>query len=214
MPRPRPRTTLSSSPAAGGCTVPQLPPAPRVVPLTGSGATLPPRRTWPGAVDPAGVADRLVLALHWPGAAMVGAREWRLVARTPGFDAWLIAWPAGGQVALHDHGTSAGAISVLEGELTETIPWRDDAGRLCLARRPLHAGPTTGFAPGHVHDVTNESAGHALSLHVYSPPLTSMTRYEVTRNALVAGEVCWTADGSGEPAPERVHAVSAERATP
>jgi Cysteine dioxygenase type I len=214
MPRPRPATTLSTPPTAGGCTVPQPPPAPRVVPLVGTSAAAVAHRPGRAAVDPAVVADRLAPALHWPGAAAVREREWRLVARTPDFDAWLIAWPAGGRVALHDHGISAGAISVIEGTLTETIPWRDDAGRLCLARRAVHGHDTTGFAPGHVHDVTNESAHHALSLHVYSPPLISMTHYDVTGNALVAREVCWTADGSGEPRLEHGGAVSSEHATP
>ena len=113
----------------------------------------------------------------------------------PDFDAWLIAWPPGGQVALHDHGASAGAIRVIEGALTEAVPWRDDGGQLCLARRELHGGTTLGFAPGHVHDVTNESGLHALSLHVYSPALTFMTQYDVTADGLVARDVCWSASG-------------------
>ena len=46
--------------------------------------------------------------------------------------------------------------------------------------------------------MTNESAGQALSLHVYSPALTSMTFYEVAGDRLVVREVAWTDDGSGE----------------
>ena len=46
--------------------------------------------------------------------------------------------------------------------------------------------------------MTNESAGQALSLHVYSPALTSMTFYEVAGDRLVVRQVAWTYDGSGE----------------
>jgi predicted metal-dependent enzyme (double-stranded beta helix superfamily) len=143
--------------------------------------------------DPATVARWLAPTLRWPDAGATPERQWKLVARTPRFDAWLIAWPPGGQVALHDHGPSAGAISVIDGALTEAVPWRDAFGRLSLARRELHAGMTMGFAAGHVHDVTNESGRHALSLHVYSPALTYMTRYDLTADGLVAGERSWTA---------------------
>lgn len=124
---------------------------------------------------------------------MVGTREWRLVARAPDFDAWLITWPPGGQVTLHDHGSSTGAITVIDGVLTEAIPRRDDAGRLGLDSRELHGGTTLAFAEGHVHDVTNESGRHALSLHVYSPALTHMTQYDLTPDGLVARGVSWTA---------------------
>jgi hypothetical protein len=153
-------------------------------------------RTGPAvSVDPATVARRLAPALHWPEAALVGEREWRLVASTPDFDAWLIAWPPGGQVALHDHGNSAGAVAVINGVLTEAMPRRDDAGRLCLDTRELLGGTTLGFTQGHVHDVTNESGRHALSLHVYSPALTHMTQYELTPAGVVARGVSWTAAG-------------------
>jgi uncharacterized cupin superfamily protein len=78
------------------------------------------------------------------------------------------------------------------------VPQRDVTGRLSLVRHELHAGSTLGFGAGHVHDVTNESDGHALSLHVYSPALTSMTFYAVAGAQLVVREVAWSDDGSGE----------------
>jgi hypothetical protein len=149
-------------------------------------------------VDPREVASRLAPAVHWPGAVDSGRRQWRLMARTPDFDAWLIAWPSGGKVDLHDHGSSTGAVSVISGALVEAVPWRDDTGRLSLVRHQLQAGTTLRFGADHVHDVTNESALPALSLHVYSPALTSMTFYEVARERLVVREVAWTDDGSGE----------------
>jgi Cysteine dioxygenase type I len=149
-------------------------------------------------INPREVACRLAPAVHWQGALDTHRRSWRLMARTPDFDAWLIAWPKGGKVELHDHGTSTGAVSVISGALVEAVPRRDHAGRFTLARNELQAGTTLGFGAGHIHDVTNESDEHALSLHVYSPALTSMTFYQLTEDELVVRDVAWSADGSGE----------------
>jgi predicted metal-dependent enzyme (double-stranded beta helix superfamily) len=144
------------------------------------------------------VAGRLAPAVRWPGAFDAQRRTWRLVARTPDFDAWLIAWPHGGKVELHDHGRAAGAVRVISGTLVEAVPWRDDTGRLTLVRRELRAGHTRSFPAGHIHDVTNEADGHALSLHVYSPALTSMTFYDVLGDRLSVRGVGWADDGCGE----------------
>ena len=46
--------------------------------------------------------------------------------------------------------------------------------------------------------MTNESDGHALSLHVYSPALTSMTFYDMRGDQLAVRAVGWAVDGSGE----------------
>jgi hypothetical protein len=51
------------------------------------------------------------------------------------------------------------------------------------------AGDVRPFGPRYVHDVQNSSTGAvAVSVHAYSPPLSSMTRYSVTSGGLaVAG---------------------------
>jgi Cysteine dioxygenase type I len=164
-------------------------------------------------IDPREVASRLAPAVHWPGALDTGSRSWRLMARTPDFDAWLIAWPKGGKVELHDHGASTGAVSVISGALVESVPRRDDTGRLSLVSHELQAGATLGFGAGHIHDVTNESDGPALSLHVYSPALTTMTFYEVAQDQLVVRNVTWSDDGSGEGEhPQEAVGIAAEAA--
>jgi len=173
-----------------------VPPAPRRLILEAAGTVTASVRS--PRISPREVAARLAPAVHWPGGLDTQSRSWRLMARTPDFDAWLIAWPKGGKVELHDHGTSTGAVSVISGALVEAVPWRDDAGRLTLVRHELQPGTTLGFGAGHVHDVTNESDEHALSLHVYSPALTSMTFYELTEDELAVRDVAWSADGSGE----------------
>jgi hypothetical protein len=172
-----------------------VPPATRR-PIVAAGTVTPSVRG--PRINPREVARRLAPAVQWPGALETRSRSWRLMARTPDFDAWLIAWPKGGKVELHDHGVSTGAVSVISGALVEAVPRRNDAGRLTLVRHELQAGATLGFGAGHVHDVTNESDEFARSLHVYSPALTSMTFYELTQDRLVVRDVAWSADGSGE----------------
>ena len=53
----------------------------------------------------------------------------------------------------------------------------------------MAAGDVRSFGPHYVHDVQNSSTGSvAVSVHAYSPPLSSMTRYNVTSGGLaVAG---------------------------
>ena len=144
-------------------------------------------------VDPAAVARRLGAVVHWPGAANVRDRSWRLIAQARDFDAWLIAWPCGSTAELHDHGGSRGALHVLSGSLVETVPWPDDGGRVTLERREVHSGATLAFGAGHVHDVQNEAAVPALSVHVYSPPLASMIYYERSGDRLIPREKGWVA---------------------
>jgi hypothetical protein len=49
-----------------------------------------------------------------------------------------------------------------------------------------------------VHDVTNEAGELALSLHVYSPALTTMTFFDLEDDHLVAKGLRWAYDGSEE----------------
>ena len=51
------------------------------------------------------------------------------------------------------------------------------------------AGRARSFGPRHVHEVVNESAAPAVSIHAYSPPLAGMRRYELTRSGLVLAAV-------------------------
>jgi len=102
-------------------------------------------------------------------------------------DVWLISWVPERSTALHDHGGSLGALTVVSGALRETR-WDGAA----LRRRRLGAGDQAAFPLGWVHDVvwapdrdTSAPIGPTLSVHAYSPPLTAMSYYEVThRNTL------------------------------
>jgi predicted metal-dependent enzyme (double-stranded beta helix superfamily) len=94
----------------------------------------------------------------------------RLLA-TNELELWLISWPPGTHTGWHDHGSSAGAFTVLRGNLVElTFPG-------ALQMQPLGVGHARSFGAGHAHDLRNESRTPALSLHAYGPRLATMTRF-------------------------------------
>jgi len=90
---------------------------------------------------------------------------------------WLLGWTAEQEVELHDHGGSAGAFAVAAGELSETYTEHGDRRPLRTAFCP--AGIARAFGPTRIHHVTNRGSEPATSVHVYSPPLTAMSFYEL-----------------------------------
>jgi hypothetical protein len=93
-----------------------------------------------------------------------------------GHEAWLLTWLPGQGTGWHDHGGSAGAFLVVSGQLREDT---------VAGTRRLATGAGRRFGERHVHRVVNDGALPAISLHVYSPALTSMTRYDVVGGSLV-----------------------------
>ena len=102
---------------------------------------------------------------------------------------WLISWLPGQSTGFHDHGGANGAFGVVWGELDEHVVARGAAGPARSsgpAGRRVPAGVVRSFGAHHVHDVRNSSAGAvAVSVHAYSPPLSAMTRYDLTPAGLV-----------------------------
>jgi predicted metal-dependent enzyme (double-stranded beta helix superfamily) len=95
---------------------------------------------------------------------------------TPEVEAWLLTWSEAQSIELHDHGGSAGAAMVVAGELTEAFTDRVDNTPLRHLVWPR--GSTHFFDGNHIHDLQNCGPEPATSIHVYSPPLTSMTFYD------------------------------------
>lgn len=113
-------------------------------------------------------------------------RWYERIHMTDDFEVWLISWLPGQSTGFHDHGVSAGAFGVVWGELDESVASR--RGAAPHATR-VTAGVVRAFGPHYVHDVQNSSTGSvAVSVHAYSPPLSEMTRYNLTSGGLaVAG---------------------------
>ena len=115
---------------------------------------------------------------HWPSTLHFDTadRWYTRLTDAGGHEAWLITWLPGQGTGWHDHGGSAGAFLVVAGQLRE-----DTVG----GTRSLTTGTGRRFGAQHIHRVVNDGALPAISLHVYSPTLTSMTRYEMVGGSLV-----------------------------
>jgi mannose-6-phosphate isomerase-like protein (cupin superfamily) len=103
-------------------------------------------------------------------------RWYERLYRDDDHEIWLISWLPGQATGFHDHGESSGAFAVALGSLDE-----HEVGRA----RVVRAGESWAFGRDYVHDVRNSSAAPAVSVHVYSPPLSRMNRYELTDDGLV-----------------------------
>jgi quercetin dioxygenase-like cupin family protein len=118
---------------------------------------------------------------EWIGQVRLNAegRWYARVRLSEDYDVWIITWLPGQSTGFHDHGPSAGAITVAWGLLEEH---HDGTVETVGAGTVRAFGP----GPGYVHDVRNASAGPVVSVHAYSPPLTEMTRYDLTPGGLAA----------------------------
>jgi hypothetical protein len=121
-------------------------------------------------------------------------RTWLPLDAGAGTRAWLIAWPPGPRTGGHHHGGASGAMVALAGELTErsietpadhvygqALPLPGGVGSV----RPLRAGTGRAFGGRHIHEVTNEGAETAYSVHVYAPDLDLMRHYAVSGESLI-----------------------------
>ncbi|WP_019889929.1 cysteine dioxygenase [Streptomyces purpureus] len=114
-------------------------------------------------------------------------RTWLRLDGPGGSEAWLIGWPPGTGTGWHDHAESLGAFATARGTLKEnslavrlpadgwkTLELHEGVDR----ERALTAGDGRAFGQHHVHEVLNESTEeHAVSVHVYHPPLPLIRRY-------------------------------------
>lgn len=111
-------------------------------------------------------------------------------------DVWVISWLPSQSTQLHDHGGSAGAFTVVEGVLTESVwsPGGTDRHEGVLRDREHRAHTTVAFDTDRVHDVRNLGTEPAVSVHVYSRPLQRMGYYDLHEGSLQLTSVLDTTD--------------------
>jgi cysteine dioxygenase type I len=145
----------------------------------GAGAVVPLDRRRLGRIVAAVAAD----PDRWRGPARFdAARRWfRRLELSDDCEVWLLSWLPGQSTGFHDHGRAAGAFAVAHGRIQE----RTVAGSGRVRHRTFTAGAVRPFGSRYVHDVGNAFAGPAVTVHAYSPPLTAMRRYELTKSGLV-----------------------------
>jgi predicted metal-dependent enzyme (double-stranded beta helix superfamily) len=130
------------------------------------------------------VGDLAARPEQWAGRVRYGTRQrwYQRLSRDHEQEVWLLSWLPGQDTGYHDHGESAGAFAVASGALGEqTLP----AGAREPVRVTMMQGTVRSFGPGHIHAVANSSRQLAVSIHAYSPPLTSMRRFELTPAGLI-----------------------------
>ncbi|MFE0423922.1 cysteine dioxygenase [Streptomyces sp. NPDC058953] len=137
----------------------------------------PPRRHPSTVADFVGLARAIAAdRAQWEGVVEYDATSrWYHRLRTgPGYEVWLLSWVPGQGTGAHDHGSSSGVLTVLEGRLTERSV--HPAARTDERRpdRALVPGEVRVFAPGYAHEMVNDALEPAVSLHVYYPALTEM----------------------------------------
>jgi predicted metal-dependent enzyme (double-stranded beta helix superfamily) len=101
-----------------------------------------------------------------------------------GVQIWLLSWLRGQGTPLHDHGCSAGAFAVVRGELSERVVSPGPAGVHEVSAR-LGVDRVRQFGAHYVHQVRNEFAAPAVSVHVYTPALREMNTYDIEGGRLL-----------------------------
>jgi predicted metal-dependent enzyme (double-stranded beta helix superfamily) len=121
---------------------------------------------------------------QWPVAPRFNPmdRWYHRLAEEADYEVWLLTWLPGQGTDLHDHGGSAGAFQVLSGSLTEDTVIPGNPAR--ITARELGEGAGRRFGTRHIHRITNRSSRPAISIHVYGPALTTMTRYRIGADGL------------------------------
>ena len=115
------------------------------------------------------------MPLELTGETSSTERRYELLLATETYDAWLIHWPVGTGLEAHDHGGSTGAFAVVSGVLDEDVGPEGST-----VTRRVGAGESVTFGGDHVHAVVNRGVTGATSVHVYSPPLSSMSFYRAS----------------------------------
>jgi predicted metal-dependent enzyme (double-stranded beta helix superfamily) len=103
---------------------------------------------------------------------------------TDAVEVWLLSWLPGQESALHDHGGSAGAFTVLYGALDELVVEPSRLGSGTVREHLWTRGAIRTFGSRHIHRVGNDGNVPAVSLHAYRPSLTSMQRFVRGRSGL------------------------------
>ena len=112
-------------------------------------------------------------------------RRYRQLIDARDCNAWLIAWKASGALGMHDHGGSDGTVRVVAGQLVET--YVDFADQTQPVTRVATAGQTLEVPSYRIHEVWNPGPNVAVSVHVYSPPLSDMEFFDRNLDGIIAG---------------------------
>jgi hypothetical protein len=131
----------------------------------------------------AAVATRAAARVELDSLDRSGAGEAILLWRNEGSEAWLNTWWQPRDSGFHDHGGSGGGVHVIAGEITGEYLQVEGGRRV----RRFTAGDSFSFEGDRIHRVDHLEG--AVTVHVYSPPLSTIGHYELVDGELrrVAG---------------------------
>lgn len=90
----------------------------------------------------------------------------------------VIHIPASGTTAIHNHGPSIGTACLIEGSIVNTTFLLDSDGYPVAHNDDFIRAGEYFYAPREqIHQLSNPFHEPAVSIHVYSPPLTDVKRY-------------------------------------
>jgi cysteine dioxygenase len=100
-----------------------------------------------------------------------------LIKQGTSYELMVLCWDQGQGTPIHDHAGAEGWVMVLDGQVAETIyQWPKEGERRLqsLAHGTARAGEFS-HVNDHigVHSITNVSAGKSVTLHLYSPIITT-----------------------------------------
>ena len=102
-------------------------------------------------------------------------RVFEQVVDEPDVEAWLICWMPGHDTGFHDHDLSSGAVTVIQGAVTE-----ERLGLGATTSNVYLPGDTFDFTAAEIHRVTHQGSAPAVTLHAYSPRLRRLGAYAVS----------------------------------
>ncbi|MCX7570294.1 cysteine dioxygenase family protein [Tumebacillus sp. DT12] len=122
----------------------------------------------------------------------------KMIYKSDDVEMLVMNWSNHMDCAPHDHGSSMGWVSVLEGESTHILYDLDEDGVPVEKVTRLEATGTHVYAGEKmIHAMGNHSDGSLVTVHVYSPPITGMKVYDLEKCA-----VCIVSDDCGAWWPE------------
>lgn len=114
-----------------------------------------------------------------------GTRAFALLREDEHLEVWLLSWLPGHSTGYHDHGTSNVGFCVAQGALVEQqLRFAEPPSELVLG-----PGDARAAASDYIHCLEWREGEPALSVHVYSPPLSVVGQYRIADGGVLRREI-------------------------
>ena len=119
-----------------------------------------------------------------------------LVGRNPHFEMLVLCWSAGQQSPIHNHAGQNCWMSVMEGEIEETLftpSVEEGEGPLVQGKSRIYPRGRVGFINDDValHRVRPVAGTRGISLHLYSKPIDECQVYDETTGRIVMSRLVY-----------------------